>query len=177
MGTYVTKKCPHCGHTLQFMRREEPRKYGCPCKICTNCKKPYLDTDIKEPALYGYINLYEISTKVLGSIACLIFCVGAIAFLVMGIFALISGELLGLLSILIAGIFISGVVNFVKKIIYHVKHKKEILSSAQIEFDESMIRLKDTDYLTALAENDLRAKKLLFERKHGYTEHYAKRPK
>ena len=59
MATYVTKKCPHCGYAYQFMQGGDQRKYGCPYKICERCNNPYWDTDIKEPALYGYENLHE----------------------------------------------------------------------------------------------------------------------
>lgn len=39
-----------------------------------------------------------------------------------------------------------------------------------------MARLKDTNYLTALAEHDSFARKLLQERINGNVEHYAERP-
>ena len=55
-------------------------------------------------------------------------------------------------------------------------HQSEIISEQQRNYDASLMRLKDTNYLTALAEYDSRARKLLQERTNGQEEHYAQRP-
>ena len=171
------KKCPHCGHTFQLLKRQEPRKYGCPLKMCTKCYKPYFDTDIKEPALYGYTNLYEIFNRIIGIPVAVIFAIGAIAFFIGGVYILISGEIIGLFSFLISGIFIYLIVRLIKRIVYYTKNRNDIILDKQIDFDDSITRLKNTDYLTSLAECDYRAKNLLIKRKKGYPERYAKRPK
>ena len=57
-----------------------------------------------------------------------------------------------------------------------ITNRDEIIKTQQKEYDESMKRLQDINYLSRLAKVDSLAKKLLEERKNGELEHYAKRP-
>lgn len=177
MATYVTKKCPHCGFAYQFMYVGEQRKYGCPLQTCLKCKNQYWDTDIKEPALHGYVNIYEIKKILFGIIFCTIFLLGAIVFSGAGVYLLYSGEYTGALAFVIGGIFVWSLVSIIKRIIKAIKYKDSILFDRQKAYDASKARLKDTNYLTALAERDLLARKLLKKRTAGAEEHYANRPK
>ena len=176
MATYVTKKCPHCGFAYQVFQSGEQRKYGCPYKTCERCFKNYWDTDIVEPALHGYENLYETRQSINRAIVMILYTPMALLLLGGGIWFLIEGEMMGLFA-LAMGIGIMWMIgSHIKQKIDDRKHWDDIVRNRQIDYDKSMERLNDTNYLTALANFDKRAKKLLDERINGETEHYATRP-
>ena len=169
MATYVTKSCPHCRHTYQFMQGGSQRKYGCPYITCEKCKKSFWDNDIKEPALYSD----ETNPLAVGC--------GILFISLFSIVLLLSGLLLMLEGQIIFGIFLMGIVGLIiaveiSEIIYEKKHKDEILANRQKEYDESLLRLKNTGYLSALASYDSKAANLLKERLNEEEEHYAERP-
>lgn len=115
MATYVTKKCPHCGYAYQFMQGGDQRKYGCPYKICERCNNPHWDTDIKEPALYGYENLHETMESV--SQGCTLFiCIpfGIIA-LFGGIYLLLNAEIIGIFLLALGGINTYIICSYLKR--------------------------------------------------------------
>lgn len=176
MATYVTKRCPHCGYAYQIHQSGEQRKYGCPYKTCIRCQQSYWDTDIKEPALHGYNNTYEILQSI-RRIICILICapVGILCF-VGGLLFIVEGEMAGLFLIAMGG-FVAWIIgSYIKGKIYEKKYRDEVIASQQRGYDASMVRLKNTNYLTALAEHDYLARKLLQERINGNEEHYAKRP-
>ncbi len=178
MATYVTKKCPHCGYTYQFHQSGDQRKYGCPYQTCTRCKKSYWDKDIKEPALHGYKNFHETKEGIARGITIILYgCSGILLFLG-GIFLIVEfGDIMGVF-LLIIGIFsIWAIYSHFKQKFYDMQHKDKIIANQQKNYDASMERLKDTNYLIALAKLDSRAKRLLDERIKGIEEHYANRPK
>ncbi len=57
--TYQTKKCPHCGKVYEKNSYAgNPSKYnrlqyGSPLKICSECKKPFIDDEYREIAIQG----------------------------------------------------------------------------------------------------------------------------
>lgn len=176
MATYVTKKCPHCGYAYQVHQSGEQRKYGCPYKTCVRCGESYWDTDIKEPALHGYENTYEVVQSIRRIITILIYAPMGLLMLGGGLYLLVEGELGGLFLIAMGGIVTWIIVSHIKEKIYEKKHRDEVIAGQQKGYDASMERLKDTNYLTALATHDSRAKKLLHERMNRMEEHYAERP-
>lgn len=176
MATYVTKRCPHCGYAYQFLQSGDQRKYGCPYQTCLRCNNSYWDTDIKEPALHGYENFHEVKERIMRGIILAIYTLLGILAFGGGIFLMANGEMIGL-ALVAAGCGISWIIiSFIKQKIHEKKHRDEIIVNRQRDYDESMIRLKDDEYLTALAEHDFLAKKLLKERTNSNIEHYAKRP-
>ncbi len=176
MAIYVTKKCPHCGFKYQVLKSGEQRKYGCPYKICAKCFKYYWDTDIVEPALHGYENSYETGQKIRRAIAMILCIPAALLMFGCGILVLLAGDMEGLFF-LACGVFIMLVIgSHIKDNIDEKRHWDDIITNRQIDYDKSIERLKDTNYLTALANFDKRAKKLLNERMNGDIEHYANRP-
>lgn len=176
MATYVTKKCPHCGYAYQVFQSGEQRQYGSPYKTCAKCFNHYWDTDIVEPALHGFENAYETGQSIKRAIAMILYTPMALLILGGSIWLLIEGEMLGIFGLAMGG-FIAWVIgSHIKGKIDAKKHWDDIVRNRQLEYDKSMERLKDTNYLTALASFDKRAKKLLDERTNGDTEHYAARP-
>ena len=172
MAVYVTKKCPNCGFAYQVLQGGDQRKYGCPLKTCTRCGCNYWDTDIKEPALYGYNNFHEVKED--AKIGCLmvILVPTSIMGIVGGILVLTSGELWGIILLLIGVLIIYLIVNF-----FIVKNKENnSLEKERAEYDASMERLQNMQYLSALAQHDSKAEKLLLEKRGGAIEHYASRP-
>lgn len=177
MAVYVTKKCPHCGHAYQYRQNGEQRKYGCPYKICMICGESFWDTDIKEPALHGFENAYEtgqsikrVFTLILYSPMLLISIYGAKLLLSEG------DVLIGIVSLLMGAGLLWAYIAFIKEAIDNKRNHAEIIANQQQRYDESVERLKNTTYLTALSKHDDRAYKLLQERMNGEVEHYAKRP-
>ena len=115
MAKKKKKKCPHCGYAYQFMQGGDQRKYGCPYKICERCNNPYWDTDIKEPALYGYENLHETMESV--SQGCTLFiCIpfGIIA-LFGGIYLLLNAEIIGIFLLALGGINTYIICSYLKR--------------------------------------------------------------
>ena len=56
----ITKKCPYCGRVYEqracggFGRKPQPEDvwvYGSPMKLCENCKRIFIDKDVKELAI------------------------------------------------------------------------------------------------------------------------------
>ena len=176
MAIYVTKKCPHCGYAYQIFKGGEQRKYGCPYKTCICCLNSYWDTDIKEPALHGYSNAYEVKQSIKRGIAILLCASMGLSMLGVGVFALIFGEMEGLITLVPGGFITWAIFSYFKRKYDDSKRKDEIVAEQQRNYDASVERLKNTQYLTALAEYDSRAKKLLHERESGQVEHYAQRP-
>ncbi len=176
MATYVTKKCPHCGYAYQVFQSGEQRKYGCPYKTCAKCFKHYWDADIVEPALHGYENSYETRQSINRVIVMVLYIPMALLMLGGGISLLTEGEMLGLFCLAMAGFIAWAIGSHIKGKIDDKRHWDDIVRNRQLEYDKSMERLKDTNYLTDLANFDKRAKKLLDERMNGDIEHYANRP-
>jgi len=176
MATYVTKKCPHCGYIYQLPHGGEQRKYGCPYQTCTRCYKSYWDTYIKEPALYGYENSYETRQSIKRAIVIILYTPFASFMLGIGIYLLLMGEMIGLFCLAVGGYIVWEIGSHIKQKIDDNRHWGDIIKNRQIDYDKSIARLKDTNYLTALSKYDKLAKKLLEERINGAVEHYAKRP-
>ncbi len=176
MATYVTKKCPHCGYAYQIFQTGEQRKYGCPYNICTRCNHPYWDKDTKEPALYGYHNVYEVKQSILRGIAFLLYISLGLFSIGACIFMLKTDTIIGLTFLGMAVFSFWAIISYIKEKRYNLVHQSEIISEQQRNYDASLVRLNDTNYLTALAEYDSRARKLLQERTNGQEEHYAQRP-
>lgn len=176
MATYVTKKCPYCGYAYQIHQSGEQRKYGCPYQTCRQCHNSYWDTDIKEPALHGYSNTYEITQSIKRGITLLLCAPMGLFMLGIGIYLLVYGEMIGLFP-LFMGSFISWVIfSYYKRKYDDSKRQDEIINEHQREYDASKERLQNINYLTALAKYDSLAEKLLNERMNGQVEHYAHRP-
>ena len=129
-----------------------------------------MDEKIKEPALYGYLYLKDIKDY-FNKIPYLFFT--AYMWFMCSLF--IYGDII----ILAIVPFIIGCIP----VIINIKRLKEYISdyglqkARQEEYDRSMDRLKNNDYLQKLAKKDRRAKRLLKARMQGKPEHYAKRPK
>ena len=56
----ITKKCPYCGKVYEqrtcggYVRKSAPEDvwvYGSPMKLCPNCKRIFIDKDVKELAI------------------------------------------------------------------------------------------------------------------------------
>ena len=177
MAVYVTKKCPHCGRTYQFHQPGNQRKYGCPYRKCISCGEHYYDNDIKEPALYGFKNLHETIERIKTVLVCFFTGTLGLAFSVLGIFTLIiESQFSGILYLVFGITFIFLVIRLILTNIQNHKDKEKILVAQRREYDESYARIKDTNYLTLLAQHDYRARKLLHERTTASEEHYANRP-
>ncbi len=84
--------------------------------------------------------------------------------------------MMGIFLLAIGGYIAWLIGSYFKQKIYDNKHINDIIENRQKEYDESMMRLKDINYLTALSKHDVLAKKLLKERTLGEVEHFAKRP-
>ena len=91
MAIYTTKRCPYCGYAYKFLQRGEQRKYGCPLQTCIKCHKKYWEPDIKEPALYGFNNLYEVRKNINRYITIVLYSSLGLLSIGGGIFALIDG--------------------------------------------------------------------------------------
>lgn len=176
MATYVTKRCPHCGYAYQIFKSGDQRRYGCPRKICTNCKKHFWDTDIKEPALYGYENSHETANSIKRWFALLLCSAFTIMFIGSGIFILSTGDSRGGVCVGVGGLFALYIGVYIKEKIYEKKHHADIIAKQQKEYDASFERLQNSIYLAVLAEHDYLADKLLRERTGEKPEHYAQRP-
>ena len=176
MATYVTKKCPHCNYSYQIHQLGDQRRYGCPYQTCFHCKEKYWDTDIKEPALYGYENFHETKESILQIITLAIYAPLGLAVLCLGIFLLINGEMLGIFLLIMGGFIAYAIVSYFKQLICDANHKNNIIANRQKDYDASLARLQDITYLTQLSAHDSRAKRLLNERTNNYVEHYAQRP-
>lgn len=177
MAIYVTKRCPHCGHAYQVLKSGEQRKYGCPYKTCMKCGKSYWDKDIKEPALHGYENTYEDMQSIRTVITILIYGTMGVLLLGGGFYLVIGGELGGLFLVAMGGSITWIIGSHFKEKLDDMKRRDKIIAARQREYDESIARLKDSNYLTALATHDSRAKKVLYERMNRMEEHYAERPR
>ena len=176
MATYVTKKCPHCGGTYQFLESGEQRKYGCPCMICLKCGERFWDTDIVEPALHGYENSYETTQSVKRAATLVLYIPLALLMIGVGIWGLKNGNDMGYFFLGFSILLMWVIGTHIKEKIDEDKNWDNILAKRQEDYDKSLERLKDTDYLVALADFDELAEKLLNERINGETEHYARRP-
>ena len=178
MAIYVTKKCPHCGYKYQTHQAGDQRKYGCPCQTCARCSGVYWDKDIKEPALYGYKNFHETKETILRGILLLFSGIIGVCFIVEGIFFIFeTGEIIWIFELIVGSFFVWIIYSHFKQKKYDKQHKTDLILSQQKEYDASMKRMRDTNYLKALACFDLRARKLLDERENGMKENYAERPK
>lgn len=176
MATYVTKKCPHCGYAYQIHQSGEQRKYGCPHITCIRCSNSYWDKDIKEPALHGYQNAYEVRQSISRILTILLYGSISLILLIKGLSVVFDGAMDGLILIAIGGLGIWIIGSYIKRKIDENNRLDEIATSQRKEYDASIERLKDSNYLAALANYDSKAKKLLFERINCMEEHYANRP-
>ena len=176
MATYVTKKCPHCGYTYQFLQSGEQRTYGCPYSSCIKCGKHYWDKDVVEPALHGFKNSYEDAQSAKRILAIIVCTPLAVWMFVGGVWSLRLGEKIGLFAIAMGLFLVWDIGSHIKGKIEDQKHRDQIVKRQQSEYDASMKRLQDTDYLSALAKIDEQAERLLEERTSDKTEHYAVRP-
>lgn len=176
MATFTKKNCPHCGETYRSYQGIDNRIYGCPLLVCPHCNKPFWDSEIKEPALYGYKNSYETISSIKMLIG-LILDACFTAFLIWGgVYTTVNKEDGSITLFLFGGLGLLVFIVFVVFYIQSKRHPEETIKAQQDGYDASIIRLKDTNYLVALANYDPLAKKLLNERMNGEAEHYAKRP-
>ncbi len=177
MATYVTKQCPYCYHAYQVFQSGEQRKYGCPLLTCVKCNKTFFDADIKEPALHGYENLYE--THQSAKRGCIMaFYIPTGILLIgagIGIFVTLNSAV-GFIPILMAAMIFWPVFSYINKKIYEKKHAEEIWELKQKEYDASIVRLQNYDYVKALAEYDPLAKDLLRDMEKGIRVRYAPPP-
>ena len=185
MATQKIKKCPHCGFTYYMGSANYIREYGSPLKKCGRCGQYFWDSDIKEPALYGYKNFYETRKKANLIITYLVVTPLALVMIGGGGFYLwhtIKEEttwmnILISLGLLLFGISIAyTIISSLAKKFRDLKNKEAILEEQRKEYDKSMERLNDMKYLEALAEQDSQAEKLLEAKKSGAPPHYAARP-
>ena len=170
MAKYTTKKCPYCGRAYQILQMGDQRDYGCPLKICERCKKVFFDSDIKEPALYGYNNAYEKYRIVRNFIIIIVHLMASIGCIYLGIetdYPIIF--LIPLFNIIV-------IVIYLIKLLDEKRNKEDIIEHQRIEWDESYDRLKNTEYLEALSKFDNKAGILLQQRQSGEEEKYAERP-
>lgn len=177
MAAYVTKRCPHCGSIYANKGSSSLREYGCPYITCFKCGKSFWDTDIKEPALYGFKNGYETRRSIKAIILILFTIPIGLGFCVGGIFSLRGNELwTGLGLVFIGGAYLYTVISYIAKQTKKRKNGDGILLEQRSSYDESMDRLNNNEYLSALAEHDRLAKKLFDARKAGNQQKYAPRP-
>lgn len=176
MAYYVTRKCPHCGKSYQVMRRAGEWDYGCSLQECFHCGNKFIDTNVKEPALYGYDNLHEENQAALQVLAYLVF--GAISILAIVICAMgFYYKSVDLWGLCIGAFGVGGLCIIVSSLKKDARSQnKESLQERQKEYDSSFERLQNMHYLSMLAKYDSRAKNLLKEKKEGKEEHYASRP-
>lgn len=93
-----------------------------------------------------------------------------------GVYFVINGELVWIISIVLGGLFCILLGFFIKGQIHDIVNPEKRILSQQENYEASKERLKDMNYLTILANTDPLAKRLLSERINGKTEHYAKKP-
>lgn len=184
MAYHVTRRCPHCGDAYQINRRSGEWDYGCPIQICTRCKKSFIDTNVKEPALYGYENMHEDIQK--GETGCVYFLFtpfAIIGFLV-GLYFIGSslfdkdfkGVLTGCAVCAFTGFICYAIIRSIQMEQEKAKNKPEIKTRQRHEYDRSYERLQNMEYLKMLAQYDSKAKKLLASKERGEKEEYAARP-
>ena len=176
MAVYVTKKCPHCGYKYQRFQSGDQRKYGYPYLTCEKCKNSFWDDDIKEPALYGYENMHEKIERIKTVNSAVLTFVMSVGLFLVGLFMLIKGSLAGVFLILFSCGFVYMIIDFIRQKAYTEEHRDEIIAKQQADYDASIERLKNKNYLEALAKRDKLANKLLQQRINGETEIYADRP-
>lgn len=178
MATWTTKRCPYCKYSYVINAGGDQRRYGSPLVKCQCCGKQFWDTDIVEPALYGFENLHEDIELLKRWLAVIIGGSVSIGFLYLGYLFIISGDFDWIL------IFIFGFPMFIFYMLFSYfrrvrndkKNKEEILEKHRIEYDESLKRLSNMEYVKALAEFDKKAEKLLNEYKNESKGTFAERP-
>lgn len=176
MAIKITKKCPYCGLTYRYSTYGDQRLYGSPYKTCIKCLNHFWDKDIVEPALYGFENLYETGRSIMNALILILYAPVGLLMLGGGIWLLTIGKNYGLLFLALGGFITWAISSDIKDKINNKKNRESIIRDRQVQYDNSMKRLNDTNYLAAIANFDRKAKKLLHERINGEEEHYAPRP-
>jgi len=162
---YTTKMCPYCRHPYVIHAPGDQIKYGCPLIICSRCGKNFWDTDIKEPALYGFDNEFEKRKRLETNLAMVMY--GGI-----GLVILIASIITEYYFMIIFGILIAGFDFFLisKELERRAQNKKNhdlIIKEQQKQYDESFKRLQNMNYLRGLADVDFRAEFVLKEIESG----------
>ena len=178
---YTTKKCPNCRFAYVNQSAGDQRKYGSPLRKCPKCGTSFWDTDVKEPALYAYENLHETVKGFRNVVSMIIYGVTLNAF---GIGSVCLLFYFGISEDSWAcWLFIAVAIYIDYLIISHIKQKNdekkrwpEIVKERQAQYDQSMIRLQDEEYLKALAQVDRRAKQVLNSYQKGEDPVFAPRP-
>lgn len=110
--TYKTKSCPYCGKTYAWMETTY-RHYGSPLRVCSQCKKTFVDKSYQELACidYGIADVKKIEPISLFSVI-----IGLI-FIVLSILQATAPDDGGMFILfLLAGIFLLGAgCYFIKK--------------------------------------------------------------
>lgn len=55
---YRSTRCPYCGKRLEFLKPYYGGDYGSPLRRCIHCGEIYIDSSIKEPALFSPLKFY-----------------------------------------------------------------------------------------------------------------------
>ncbi len=169
MNTSITeKKCPNCGYYYHSGEIDEREIYSSPIITCKRCGILFWDPNRKEAALHGFSNKQKYQ-KVIKKIPQLIL---ATLFMFACLFYIRRNNDNAILQIIYGILLLIGLYRLIQIFVKEPDNSP----SRQLLYDESLSRLKDTEYLATLAKYDIRAKKLLNERKAGLPEHYAKRP-
>ena len=181
MATYHTKRCPHCRQAYVFHQWGDQTKFGCPIIRCNYCGEYFWDSDVLEPALYGF---HDTSSSVLKWFVLCLYSIIPIAALFFSsaliIGAIKTGDwsdtgvivLFALISIAPIAAFVSTIKDLVEK----KRDREKNLINQRSEYDASMKRLKDIEYVRALAKRDERAKLLLKCMENGTDYKFVARP-
>ena len=61
---FVTKKCPHCGHTWESRSSHDySDHFGSPIRMCYTCGRTYVDDEYIEPALATFESFLPAKTE------------------------------------------------------------------------------------------------------------------
>ena len=142
--TYRTKSCPYCGKTYAWMETTYLH-YGSPIRVCSQCKKTFVDKSYQELACidYGTADVHKIEPISLFSV------IVGILFIVLSLFkssAPDDGGMFILFLLFVIFLFCSGC-YFVKKDIISYPSRREQL---ECEIERSRKRLSNPEYARTL---------------------------
>lgn len=142
--TYRTKSCPYCGNTYAWMETTY-RHYGSPLRVCSQCKKTFVDKSYQELACidYGTADVHKIEPISLFSV------IVGILFIVLSLFKSSAPDDGGMFILfLLTGIFLfcAGFYSVKKNIISYPSRCEKL----EREIALSRKRLSNPEYARKL---------------------------
>ena len=148
MATYTHKYCHNCHklyHSYSNLTKSQEQLTGSPILTCKYCGTMFIDRDVKEPALYKK----STTLNIFGILLAPIWPFGATALL----FLFCSIKTDGSISTAAAVFGVLSLIFYLYLIYVGIKNKDSINQEIKQEYNESIKRLKNKDYVIFLLNN------------------------